>query len=150
MLRREYLSKLKLNWYYPDREIRAGQHWSFAVKLKRVHGNMNPGGFDYERWLFTEGVGATGYVRPNPQPVLLGLDSAWSSITVWRQGIADQLAQLLSDSQSLGLIKALTIGDGNSITQEQWEVFRKTGTTHLVVISGSHIAWLQGWFISCA
>ncbi len=50
----------------------------------------------------------------------------------------------MSDSQSLALIKALTIGDGNSITQEQWEVFRKTGTTHLVVISGSHIGLVAG------
>ena len=137
-------SKLRLNWYYPDHEIKAGQHWSFAVKLKRVHGNMNPGGFDYERWLFTEGVGATGYVRPDPKPVLLGRDSAWNSIAVWRQSITDQLSQVLGDSQSLALIKALTIGDGNSISQEQWEVFRKTGTTHLVVISGSHIGLVAG------
>ncbi|MDD5411963.1 MAG: DNA internalization-related competence protein ComEC/Rec2 [Methylobacter sp.] len=140
----EISSKIRLNWYYPDREIKAGQHWSFAVRLKRVHGNMNPGGFDYERWLFTEGVGATGYVRPNPQPVLLGSDSAWNSVAVWRQSITDQLSHTLSDSQSLALIKALTIGDGNSITQEQWEVFRKTGTTHLVVISGSHIGLVAG------
>jgi competence protein ComEC len=140
----ELPSKLRLNWYYPDHEIKAGQHWSFAVKLKRVHGNLNPGGFDYERWLFTEGVGATGYIRPNPQPVLLGRDSAWSSIAGWRQSITDQLSHTLSDSQSLALIKALTIGDGNSITQEQWEVFRKTGTIHLVVISGSHIGLVAG------
>lgn len=137
-------SKLRLNWYYPDQEIKAGQHWSFTVKLKRVHGNMNPGGFDYERWLFTEGVGATGYVRTDPQPVLLGRDSVWDSIAVWRQSIADQLSQVLSDRQNLALIKALTIGDGSSIAQEQWEVFRKTGTTHLVVISGSHIGLVAG------
>ncbi|PPK75925.1 competence protein [Methylobacter tundripaludum] len=132
-------AKLRLSWYYPDQPIKAGQQWVFTVKLKRVHGTMNPGGFDYERWLFTEGVGATGYVRPSPKPVLLGRDSAWSSISVWRQSITDQLSSALGNSASLALIKALTIGDGNSVTQEQWEVFRKTGTTHLVVISGSHI-----------
>ncbi|MDD1617475.1 MAG: competence protein ComEC, partial [Methylococcaceae bacterium NSP1-2] len=49
-------------------------------------------------------------------------------------------------SPSLGLIKALTIGDGSVITQDQWEVFRKTGTTHLVVISGSHIGLIAGLF----
>jgi competence protein ComEC len=65
-------STLRLSWYYPDQPIKAGQHWSFSVKLKRPHGSLNPGGFDYERWLFTEGVGATGYVRSSPKPVLLG------------------------------------------------------------------------------
>ncbi|MEI6065953.1 MAG: DNA internalization-related competence protein ComEC/Rec2 [Methylococcaceae bacterium] len=137
-------SKLRLSWYYPDQAIKAGQYWSFTVKLKRPHGSLNPGGFDYERWLFTQGVGAAGYVRPDSKPVLLGRDSAWINISVWRQSITDRLSLLLSESPSLGLIKALTIGDGNGITQQQWDVFRKTGTTHLVVISGSHVGLIAG------
>lgn len=137
-------AKLRLSWYYPDRPIKAGQQWTFTVKLKRVHGTMNPGGFDYERRLFSEGVAATGYVRPAPKPVLLGRDSAWNSISVWRQAITDRLSSTLGNSPSLALIKALTIGDGSSITQQQWELFRKTGTTHLVVISGSHIGLIAG------
>jgi competence protein ComEC len=141
---RQLPAKLRLSWYYPDQTVKAGQQWVFTVKLKRVHGNLNPGGFDYERWLFTEGIGATGYVRPSPKPVLLGRDSAWSSISVWRQCITDRLSETLSRRPSLALIKALTIGDGNSVTQEQWEFFRKTGTTHLVVISGSHIGLIAG------
>jgi len=141
---RQLPSKLRLSWYYPDQPIKAGQQWVFTVKLKRVHGTMNPGGFDYERWLFTEGVGAAGYVRPSPKPVLLGRDSGWNSISVWRQTITDQLSNALGSNPSLALIKALTIGDGNSVTQQQWEVFRKTGTTHLVVISGSHIGLIAG------
>jgi len=127
-------SNIRLSWYFPDQPVKSGQRWSFMVKLKRPHGNLNPGGFDYERWLFTQNVGATGYVRPSPKPVLLGRTSAWSSISVWRQSITDRLSDLLINSPSLGLIKALTIGDGSSITQNQWDVFRKTGTTHLVVI----------------
>jgi len=83
-------------------------------------------------------------VRPNPKPVLLGRASAWSSISVWLQSITDRLSDLLINSPSLGLIKALTIGDGSSITQNQWDVFRKTGTTHLVVISGSHVGLIAG------
>ncbi len=137
-------SKLRLSWYYPDQPIKAGQHWAFAVKLKRPHGSLNPGGFDYEQWLFTEGIGATGYVRPSSKPVLLGRDSAWTSIAVWRQNITDRLSQILSDRPNIALIKALTIGDGDGITQNQWDVFRKTGTTHLVVISGSHVGLVAG------
>ncbi|UOA08963.1 DNA internalization-related competence protein ComEC/Rec2 [Methylobacter sp. S3L5C] len=138
-------SKIRLSWYFPDQTIKAGEHWSFTVKLKQPHGSLNPGGFDYERWLFTQGVSAVGYVRPTSQiPVLLGRKSAWSSIAVWRQSIIDRLSLTLPDSPSLALIKALTIGDGSSITQNQWDVFRKTGTTHLVVISGSHVGLIAG------
>jgi competence protein ComEC len=141
---RDLPSKIKLSWYYPKHEIKAGQHWSFTVKLKRPHGNLNPGAFDYERWLFTEGIGATGYVRNSPAPVLLSDESAWYSISAGRQLIIDQLSQQLGNSQSVALVKALAIGDGSSIPQEQWEVFRKTGTLHLMVISGSHIGLIAG------
>lgn len=135
-------SKLRLSWYYPDSDIKAGQHWRFTVRLKPPHGSLNPGGFDYERWLFTEGIGATGYVRTFPKPVLLGRSRL--SIAVWRQTISDRLSSLSTGSKHFALLKALTIGDGSSITQRQWEVFRKTGTTHLIVISGSHIGLVAG------
>lgn len=35
---------------------------------------------------------------------------------------------------ALSIIKALTFGDATSISQPLWEIFSKTGTTHLVVI----------------
>ena len=140
------LKKIKLTWYHPSQSIKAGQHWSLTVKLKPPHGSLNPGGFDYERWLFTEAVGATGYVKDEPQPVLLGQDSCWRSMTVCRQLISDQLEATITDS---GLLRALTIGDGNGITASQWDIFRKTGTTHLVVISGSHIGLVAGLVYFC-
>jgi len=136
--------KLRLSWYHADRAVKTGQHWSFTVRLKPPHGNFNPGGFDYERWLFTEGIGATGYVRSYPKPVLLGRDSPWASPAIWRQTISDKLSANFAGSQQLGLIKALTIGDGSAVTQQQWDVFRKTGTIHLVVISGTHIGLVAG------
>jgi len=134
-------SKLRISWYYPGTDIKVGQHWTFTVRLKPPHGSLNPGGFDYERWLFTEGIGATAYVRPFPKPVLLGSDTPWTSIAVWRQAISDHLS---NGSNGFALIKALTIGDGSSITQQQWDIFRKTGTIHLIVISGSHIGLVAG------
>jgi competence protein ComEC len=136
--------KIRLTWYSPNQPIKAGQHWAFTVKLKRPHATLNPNGFDYERQLFIENIGATGYIRSQIKPELLGRDSAWLSVQVWRQTITDKLTQLLADRASLGLIKALTIGDANNITAAQWELFRKTGTTHLVVISGSHIGLIAG------
>lgn len=136
--------KLRLSWYNADRLVKAGQQWSYTVRLKPPHGGLNPGGFDYERWLFTEGIGATGYVRAYPKPELLSRPSPWLSPATWRQSISDSLLANLAGSQHLGLIKALTIGDGSGVTQQQWNVFRKTGTIHLVVISGSHIGLVAG------
>lgn len=135
---------LRLTWYYPNQLLKGGQNWSFIVRLKRPHGNFNPGGFDYERWLFLEGIGATGYVRTIPEPKLLDRGTTEASLLVWRQHIAEQLEKVLANTSSLPLIKALTIGDGDSLSPLQWDIFRRTGTTHLMVISGSHIGLIAG------
>jgi competence protein ComEC len=135
---------LRLSWYYPDQPIKAGQEWAFTVRLKPPHGTNNPGGFDYERWLFVEGIGATGYVRSKPEPRLMDSGSTKTGLLAWRQHIAERLGQILANSGSLALIKALTIGDGDSLTPLQWDIFRRTGTTHLMVISGSHIGLIAG------
>ncbi len=135
---------LRLTWYYPEQALKAGQEWAFTVRLRPPHGNFNPGGFDYERWLFVEGIGASGYIRAKPAPKQLTNGTPKLSLAAGRQYIAEQLDSLLANSPSLPMVKALTIGDGDSLTPEQWEVFRLTGTTHLMVISGSHIGLIAG------
>ncbi|GAB4266003.1 MAG: DNA internalization-related competence protein ComEC/Rec2 [Methylomicrobium sp.] len=137
-------SKLRLSWYYPECAIKAGQRWRFSVKLKRPHGSLNPGGFDYELWLFSDGIGATGYVRDRPQPVLIAQQPSVFSVSVWRQQIADALDRLDNHLPSFGIIKALTIGDKKQMNRSQWDILRKTGTVHLTAISGLHIGLISG------
>ncbi|MGR9053193.1 MAG: ComEC/Rec2 family competence protein, partial [Gammaproteobacteria bacterium] len=117
-------SKIRLNWYYPTHEVKAGQYWRLSVKLKRPSGSLNPGTFDYERWLFGQGIGATGYVRPNPEPVLLNADAAWFDVSAWRQTLADVLDRHLSTLPNRGVIKALTIGDRQDVESGEWDLLR--------------------------
>jgi competence protein ComEC len=114
------------------------------VRLKQPRGLLNPGGFDYERWLFSQNIGATGYIRKHPQPVLLDESSNSLNYSGWRQSIGHYLDKQLHDSEFLGVIKALTIGDRQQITAEQWQLFRNTGTVHIVAISGLHIGLISG------
>ena len=141
-------SKVRLNWYQPPLEVKAGQVWRLTVKVKQPHGRINPGGFDYEAWLFANHIGATGYVRPKPEPERLdaaAMDfSAGRYLAEWRQSVSERLDRELSGCQQLGVIKALTIGSQDGIGQDQWQIFRTTGTIHLIVISGSHISLIAG------
>ncbi len=136
--------KIRLSWYYPEQKIAPGQIWRFTVRLKPPHGNFNPGGFDYERWLFTKGIGAVGYVRNKPVPILISQKPLWQSVSVWRRHIASHVDQLSENGAFSGMIKALIIGERFSITQNQWQVLRKTGTVHLMAISGLHIGLISG------
>jgi len=136
--------KIRLSWFFPQQDIKTGQNWRFTIKLKKPHGRINPGGFDYERWLFINDIGATGYVRDKPTPIKIATIPWWQSTTIIRQKISDKLDDLLGDNQSLGIIKALTIGERQGINQQQWDVFKNTGTIHLLAISGLHIGLVSG------
>lgn len=141
----QFPDKIRLNWYQAEVDLAAGQHWRLPVKLKPPHGRLNPGGFDYEAWLFANRIGANGYVRNKPAPQALPESFALGRFFAsCRQKIADRIDQALPNGQQLGLIKALSIGSQTSISQSQWQVFRITGVIHLVVISGSHISLIAG------
>jgi competence protein ComEC len=139
------------------KQMRPGERWALRVRLKAPHGAMNPHGFDYELWLWEQGLGATGYVRTSaqdPAPRLLGQSLLLPSIWVERarQQVRDAVLARVPSAQTAGLIAALVVGDQNAIERSDWDVFRATGVAHLMSISGLHVtlfAWvaaaLVGW-----
>ncbi|MBU0499676.1 MAG: DNA internalization-related competence protein ComEC/Rec2 [Gammaproteobacteria bacterium] len=134
----------RLSWHGEARPpLRAGEGWSLRVRLKRPHGLLNPGLFDYEAWLWREGIGATGYIRKSDRNRRLPGRDGRFSLDPWRQALGDALASHLPEGAA-ALIRALAIGDGNGFTPEQWDSFRKTGTNHLVSISGLHVGLAAG------
>lgn len=136
-------AEVRLNVYEPL-DIRAGERWALRVKLRSPRGFGNPGGFDYERWLFAQGIGATGYVRNVRSAHRLAEASG-----EWRAGIADSVAALAS-GPAAGLVRGLATADRRGISDEQWELLRVTGTAHLMAISGLHIGLVAGLGLALA
>lgn len=131
---------LQLSWYGRHPPLLAGSDWRLAVRLKPPHGLMNPGGFNYQRWLWGQGTRATGYVTTKPSPVLLSnhLNSRWFLLR-FREKIQQAIIKAQTNPATAGIISALAIGSRSGISQQQWQVLRNTGTSHLVAISGLHI-----------
>ncbi|HVL45800.1 MAG TPA: DNA internalization-related competence protein ComEC/Rec2 [Acidovorax sp.] len=141
--------------------VRAGERWQITVRLKAPHGLRNPHGFDYELWMWEQGVQATGYVRAGPKdepPVRVA--ATWQyPVEQLRQRVRDAIMERLvfgpdglgDDSvdtirtRTAGVVAALVTGDQRAIDRADWDVFRATGVAHLMSISGLHItlfAWL--------
>lgn len=135
-------ARLRLTWSGHRHRLAPGQHWRFTVKLKRPHGYMNPGGFDYEGWLFRQGIGATGYVR-HDQAQLLPHAARFPLLRA-RAAVSAAIKSALHDGDFAGVAAALAVGDTSGISPAQWQVFRNTGTAHLISISGLHIGLLAG------
>jgi competence protein ComEC len=131
--------RVQLGWYQGAPALQPGQRWQLQLRLKRPHGFMNPGGFDYEAWLFQQKIQATGYVRNSPENRQIEPARGYP-VQRLRQLIANTLADRLAGRPQAGVVTALAIGETDDLTPEQWRVFSRTGTVHLVAISGQHIA----------
>ena len=142
-----------LTWYGEamSNGLRAGQRWVWTVRLKAPHGARNPHAMDWELWLWSQGIQASGYIRRGPQdasPQWLGhtrqalIAQARGQVLRRMQTVSTAHAQELA---ALGVVQALVTGAQSRITPAHWQLFRDTGVAHLVSISGLHItmfAWL--------
>src|SRR5256714_1486089 len=134
--------------------VRAGERWRFTVRLRRPHGGANPHGFDYEAWLLERGVRATGYVRmPSrragdegaqvpPERLAARVPRYW--IEGFREEAREKIRGALPEHPYAGILVALAIGDQNAIDPGQWQLFARTGVSHLMSISGLHVTMVAG------
>ncbi len=149
-------SLVSLGWYHgfdddatlsaAQLELRAGQRWRYTVRLRRPHGLANPHGFDQELRWFEEGVRATGSVRDAPAPLLIDRAAA-HPVERLRQRVRDAIDAAVTEARPAGVLTALAVGDQSAIERDDWELFRRSGISHLVSVSGVHVtmfAWLAG------
>ncbi len=130
----------------PPPIVHAGERWQLTVRLKQPHGSSNPQGFDFELWALENNVRAAGYVRSKGDNLRLDARAAGMSyrIEAWREAVRDKFNATLGRAPYTGVLTALAIGDQGSISDAQWQVFRRTGVIHLMSISGLHITMLSG------
>lgn len=149
-------ARISLTWYRGWREdddeapafapLHAGERWALRVRLKQPHGNANPYGYDYEAALLERGVRATGYVRRAETNRRLDDFVARPGYAVerLRERLRERFGAVLAESRYGGILVALAIGDQRAIDPALWRVFARTGTTHLMSISGLHVTMLAG------
>lgn len=121
-------------------ELIPGQVWRMALILRQPHGSRNPHGFDYEGHVFAQGIRATGTVRGTP---VLMRDDGWATLAVAAQRarhyVREAMLPYIEDLRWGGVLLALAIGDQASVDAGDWLTFNRSGLTHLVSISGSHV-----------
>jgi competence protein ComEC len=134
-----------------------GEEWVVNARLRPPTGFANPAGFDYERWLFSEGIAGTGYVRSGKRvEVALAPWDVRARARIRQLLVPEQTGSTLfgSDVSTAaerppaaavgvlrhgGVLLALAIADGSAVADEEWALFRETGTIHLIIVSGLHI-----------
>jgi competence protein ComEC len=124
-----------------DFNFQYGDFIRFHTSLKKISNFKNPGGFDYERYMNLQGIYATGYVYNNSDMILLRQNTA-SGIRLKLETFRLYLKEIIYSNASTPqreIIEAMTIGNQNAIPIDVRNNFNKTGTSHILSISGLHI-----------
>ena len=141
---------LAVSWYDdfgatspgPRLALRPGEQWRFRLRLRAPRGLRNPGGFDRERYLLSQRVAATGYVRA---PDSARRVAPGQGIDAWRGRVSVRIADAVA-APSSRFVRALALGDTGGFVDADWDVLRAAGLTHLIAISGFHVGLAAGFF----
>ena len=133
--------RVRLTWYDPPAAVGPGDVLAVTARLRPPRGARNPGGFDYEQWLLVNGYGATGYVRSGAVDAEArgDLGTRWLK---FRGELAERIGAASGDADGAALLTALALGERFRFSEQHWADFRRTGTSHLVAVSGMHVALL--------
>ena len=121
---------LRLNWHLPP-DIAVGETWRLSARVRAPWSFRNPGGFDYERWLMANGLNGTGYVRRGERVA--------ASLPTGRERARQAVVEQVEDKRNAAHLLALATGDGQWLSDADWSLLRRTGTIHLLVVSGLHV-----------
>ncbi len=156
--RTHWPSLIQLSWIARDAPLpvlEPGSRWRLTVRAKRPHSNGNFGVRDAQVALLARNVRATAYVSAPQRAVRLRDDARGVAVAIerWRARIRSRIEGVLADAPHRGIVVALATGAQDDISDDDWTLMRRTGTSHLVAIAGLHlaiVAGLAGWAAGAA
>jgi len=120
-----------------------GQRLRFSTKLSRPRNFRNPGSFDYCGYLAEQGIVALASVKADEIEALPGF-VGWRA-EMWRaqlyRYVLRQIRRIWTGEQA-ALLEAMLIGDSDFLGRDLLTDFQRTGTYHVLVISGLKVGIL--------
>ena len=126
-----------------DIALRYGQRIRFPAKLSVPRNFRNPGAFDYGAYLAEHGISALASVKEENIESLPGF--AGRRFEFWRERIRRSIlnrTRLLWPTEEASLIDAMLVGENTPLGHELLTDFQRTGTYHVLVISGLKVGIL--------
>ena len=131
---------LRVRWKTRCNQLRPAQTWRLKLRVKSIVGYASLGAFESETWAYTHNIAANASVVIVPGNRYIATSAHDFRLTRWRDQLSTQLQQRINNMQTFSLVAALTLGDRRFLNAHQWELFRQTGVSHLVAISGLHVS----------
>jgi len=142
-IKAQVLMQVKNSFVIPQ----AGQLIVLKTKPEKIQAPMNPGEFDYAAYLENMGILYRCFVKDgewktlaHPKKLTLKFLTLKMKNQLW-----EKIENLEGGNRNLGVLYAISLGSKDLLTSEIRESYIVTGTMHVLVVSGQHIALI--WMV---
>ncbi|MEW6358214.1 MAG: DNA internalization-related competence protein ComEC/Rec2 [Planctomycetota bacterium] len=144
---------VRVRIYEKATDLRYGDEIEFSGGLKRPPPQTNPGQFDYARFLARQGIFAVASVgsRENVQRLSAGHGS-WVKRRLFAvRRAAQAVFDRFAGPQTGSILSCMLLGHRQAVHGRLAEAFVRSGTAHVLAISGLHLMILAGtlWRVLC-
>ncbi|MFD1333814.1 ComEC/Rec2 family competence protein, partial [Methylopila musalis] len=127
--------------------LTAGDRLALSAFWRPPQQPLRPGGYDFALMAYFDGLGATGAqakdVRLQPRPPDAGLERFSTALERLRERLTERIATTVGGPQG-AVAAALVTGVRGPIPQDVEDDLRAAGLSHILSISGLHMALVAG------
>jgi competence protein ComEC len=143
-------------YYYPKEQSEPPLNLQYGNRVEILVGNLraprnygNPGMFDYAASMARRGISYTALLRNRNADLKLlegtGGSRAQGLILQVRESMLQSIERLLPGQPvPQSVLKAMLLGDDSWLSEKTEEAFQRSGTYHVLVISGWNVAVFAG------
>ncbi len=125
-----------------------GDRLEFRARIYSLKDGASPSGFNYRRYLNLRGISGVVYLF-NLNNVRMNTKGRWTLLE-WVDDVRNAVSESFRtnlEPEPAALAAGFLIGEVRDIPPEIYQLFRDSGTLHLLAVSGSNVALVIGFLV---
>lgn len=125
-------------------DVHVGDRVTLNAMLFAPPGPAMPGGFDFTRSFYFDGIGAVGFSPSPPINIEKGEPNKFEEkLNALRLAVAERISAPMS-KENAPVATAMMVGEQTAVTEEVSDAMRDAGIYHILSISGLHMSLAAG------
>ncbi|TAH32409.1 MAG: ComEC family competence protein [Alphaproteobacteria bacterium] len=126
-------------------EVQVGDRVKVLAMVSPPNGPTTPGGYDFARQLYFDGIGGVGFAMGNVE--ILRRNEA-GGFMMWVEALRDNIIQDVYrylDGDTAAVTAALITSEQSGVSMDAMQDLRQSGLQHILSVSGLHLTLFGGF-----